>query len=178
MRGRDGADGHLADLAKHHTLQHVEAAVLGDVFPVFGLQPFACHLLEGDLGIAGLLDAVDLPLLGRVYPLSDQLACGLAPLSRFSQADGGVLAQGEHTGLALQREPVAPGLHAAGLDLQAQAAMVCEPVELGLRFGVATVGVGQHGGYSVMAAPHCTHLSGDTHRGILTFVLIQRWLLV
>ena len=141
MRGRDGADGHLADLAKHHTLQHVQAPVLGDVFPVFGLQPLARHLLEGDLGVAGLLDAVDLPLLGGVDALLDELARGLAPVS--------CLAQGEHAGLTLQREPVAPSLHAAGLDLKAQAAVVCEPVELGLGFGVATVGVGQHGGCSM-----------------------------
>ena len=109
--------GHLPDLAKHHALQHVQAPVLGDVFPVFGLQPLPHHLFEGDLGVAGLLDAVNLTLLGGTNPLFDQLARGLAALSRLSQADSGVLAQGEHTGLTLQREPVAPSLHAAGLDL-------------------------------------------------------------
>ena len=115
--GCNGTDGHLADLAKHHAFQHVQAPVLGDVFPVFGLQPLARHLLEGDLGVAGLLDAVDLPLLGGVDALLDELARCFAPVSCLGQADGGVLAQGEHAGLALQREPVAPSLHAAGLDL-------------------------------------------------------------
>ena len=145
MRGGDVTHWQLADAGEYHPLQHVQAAFLGDVFPVPQGQPFFGDRLKSIGGILFALEALKLPILNGIDALLDQLSRFLALVPRFGKADGGVVAQREPRPLAAQLEAVAPGLHPVGLHFEVKAAKVIQAVELPLRFGSSAVGICKHG---------------------------------
>ena len=146
MGWRYFANRHAADTGEYHALQHIQTAVLGDIFPVLCLQPLLGDDLEGVLCFAGLPDAVDLPLLGGIDALLDQFACGLTAFPGFRERNSRVFAKRKHAGLAIQCEAVSPSLDSVGLDFEVEPALVIQAVELLPGLGVAAVRVGKHGG--------------------------------
>jgi len=88
-----------------------------------------------------------------VNTLCQQLSRGIPALACLGKCDGGVGAQAQHLGLALESVAKAPELPASGRHLKTKAQGVSEAIELVAGFGGADGGICERHGYS-LAVPN------------------------